>query len=258
MASWDSEQYLKFANERTQPSIDLVTRIALDSPARIVDLGCGPGNSTAAVARRWPQAAFTGVDHSPAMLATARRDFPSWRWLESDLAAWAEANTAPYDLVFSNAAYQWVPDHASLLPRLWASVAPGGALAFQVPHTLAEPHQQSIREVAAAPAWSARFVRPPVSWHVEAPGFYYDVLAPRASRIDLWLTDYVHVLPGPEAIVEWYHGTGLRPFLEQLPDDPTRQGFLADYLAALIPHYPRQADGKVLMPFRRLFVIAYR
>lgn len=262
MAPWDSVQYLKFATERTQPSSDLAARIALDAPARVIDLGCGPGNSTAVLARRWPRATLTGLDNSPTMLAAARREFPQWTWLESGISEWARRvaaePSAPFDLVFSNAAFQWVPDHAALLPRLFAAVAPGGALAFQVPHSLAAPHQRCIRELAASAAWRPRFTRPPVTWLVEPPGFYYDALVALAARVELWLTDYVHVLAGPEAIVEWHRGTGLRPFLDALPDDSARAGFLRDYLAAITPHYPRQADGKLLMLFRRFFLVAYR
>jgi trans-aconitate 2-methyltransferase len=260
MPTWDSTQYLRFAHERTQPSIDLTARLTLPAPARIVDLGCGPGNSTAVLAQRWPAAALAGVDNSPDMLATARRDFPRIGWQEADITTWASEHAGKnrFDLIFSNAALQWVPDHAKVIPRLLAGVAPGGALAFQMPHSLEAPHQRCIRELAAAPAWRTRFVRPPVSWHVEPPGFYYDALAPHAAKVDLWLTDYLHQLDGPADVVAWHRGTGLRPFLESLPDDRARDEFLRDYLATITPHYPRRADGRVLMAFRRIFVIAYR
>ena len=135
MNTWDSAQYLKFADERTRPSIDLAARVALDAPARAIDLGCGPGNSTAVVARRWPQAQLTGLDSSPAMLATARKDYPANSWVQQDIAAWARTNSEKFDLIFSNAALHWVPDHATNLPRIFESVAPGGAFAFEVPHS---------------------------------------------------------------------------------------------------------------------------
>ena len=262
MPTWNSDQYLKFAGERTQPSIDLVARIALDTPKTIIDLGCGPGNSTAVVARRWPAATITGLDSSSAMLTTARRDYPQWTWIESDIVGWAQRPAATPanrpDLVFSNAALQWVPDHATLIPRLLEGVAAGGALAFQIPHSLEMPHHRCIRDLAASATWRNRFTRQPVTWHVEAPEFYYDALATRATRVDLWLTDYAHVLAGPQSVLEWHRGTGLRPFLEALPDEAARDDFLREYLAALTPHYPPRTDGKVLMYFRRLFVIAYR
>ncbi len=258
MNAWDSQQYLKFADERTRPSVDLTARVALDAPARAIDLGCGPGNSTAAVARRWPRAAITGLDSSATMLATAKTDHPNFTWVQSDIATWAGANTEKFDLVFSNAALHWVPEHATTLPKIFSAVAPGGALAFQVPHSLASPHQTCMRELPATAKWRARFPTKPAVWLVESVDFYYDLLSQSATRVDLWLTDYIYIFNGPEGIVEWHQGAALLPFLQLLPDEPTRAEFLADYLAAITPHYPRQADGKVLLPFRRLFVIAYR
>ena len=259
MPSWDSGQYLQFAKERTQPALDLAARVTLAEPSRVIDLGCGPGNSTAVLRERWPKAALTGLDNSPAMLAAARKLLPDASWIESDITSWASrAADHGYDLVFSNAALQWVPHHGALLPRLMEAVSPGGALAFQVPHSLQSPHQGIIRDLALSSTWKSRFVQQPGSWHVESPHFYYDALAGHTSRVEVWRTEYVHVLEGPEAIVEWYRGTGLRPFLEQLPDESSRAGFLRDYLVAVTSAYPRQPNGRVLMPFPRLFVIAYR
>ena len=258
MSNWNSTQYLKFANERTQPSIDLAARIGLDAPHSIIDLGCGPGNSTAVVARRWPQALVTGLDNSPAMLTKAKKDYPGFSWVQSDIAAWARMNKEKFDLIFSNAALHWVRDHATVLPQIFSAVAPGGALAFQMPHSLASPHQTCMRELPGTAKWRPRFSKSPAAWLVESAGFYYDLFATHASHTDLWFTEYLYVFDGPEGIVEWHKGAALLPFLELLPDEPTRAEFLADYLAAITPHYPRQADGKVLLPFRRFFVIAYR
>jgi trans-aconitate 2-methyltransferase len=260
--SWNSATYLEFANERTQPAVDLAARVAIESPKLAVDLGCGPGNSTAVVARRWPGARVIGIDNSPTMLAAARRDFPARQWRESDIASWAKMNAAdqaePIDVLFSNAALQWVPNHETLIPELLDRVSNGGALAFQLPHNLDAPPQRHLRELAGSAGWRTRFTKTPVSWHVEPASFYYDALTPRSKRVDVWFTEYAHVLAGPEAVVEWYRGTGLRPFLDALPDDSAREAFTRDYLAALTPDYPRRADGKILMYFRRLFVIAYR
>ncbi len=256
MPTWNSDQYLKFAGERTQPAIDLAARVALEAPRRIVDLGCGPGNSTAVVAQRWPQARVRGLDNSPAMLAAARKDYPQWEWSEGDVATWRADE--PSDVVFSNAALQWVPDHARVLPRLLEQVAPGGALAFQVPANLDSPPQRLMREISALPAWRDQFKAPPRDWFVGPTEFYYDTLAPRAKRVDLWVTEYQHVLPNVDGIIEWYRGTGLRPWLEALPDDDARTRFIAAYRARLAPYYPSRADGRVLFPFRRLFVVAYR
>ena len=255
MPTWDADTYLKFARERTQPSVDLAARVELSAPRRIVDLGCGPGNSTAVVARRWPDAAVEGVDTSPDMLATARKDHPRWLWRQADIAAW-RAET-PVDLVFSNAAFQWVPDHAILLPRLFAQVVPGGALAFQVPANYHHGAHSIIREVAASPAWRESFPNGAREWQAQTASFYYDVLAPIARRLDLWETSYIHVLDGPEGVTEWYRGTGLRPWLDLLPDEASRTRFLADVTARFAEAYPRQADGRVLFPFLRLFAVAY-
>ncbi len=258
--TWNAAQYLRFADERTRPCRDLAARIAL-SPGTAADLGCGPGNSTAVLAERWPEAAVTGIDSSSEMLARARRDHPAIRWEEADIATWPDADRNPgrtYDLVFSNAALQWVPDHAALLPRLFSRVAEGGALAAQVPADIEAPAHRLMRELAATERWRRFFPEPPREWHVHAPEFYYDVLASHAERLDLWASDYFHVMEGAAAIAEWYRGTGLRPFLDALPDAAERERFAADYAALLPREFPARADGKVLFPFRRLFLIAYR
>ncbi len=258
MPTWDSTQYLKFAAERTQPAIDLAARIALTSPCRAVDLGCGPGNSTEVIARRWPGAELTGLDNSPAMIATAKKDFPQRTWLVGDIATWSASADVLPDVIFSNAALQWIPDHARVLPHLFKQLAPGGALAFQVPANFNAPAHRIMRELGASATWRESFRSPVREWHVEEPPFYYNVLAPHATQLELWTTDYLHILPGPEGIVEWYRGTGLRPWLDALPNDAARTQFTADYLAEITKAFPCQSDGRVLFPFRRLFVIAYR
>lgn len=256
MPTWNSDQYLKFASERTQSAVDLAARVTLDQPRRIIDLGCGPGNSTAVLARRWPQAELTGLDNSEAMLATARKDFPQWRWTQGDISGWIAER--PYGLVFSNAAFQWVPNHAMAIPRTFAQVASGGAFAMQIPANLTAPPHRLIRELAGSAKWREKFQAPAREWRPESPAFYYDTLSPLAVRMDIWETEYLHVLPNVAAIVEWYRGTGLRPWLDALPDAAARTQFLADYEKALGPEFPPQRDGRVLFPFRRLFVIAYR
>jgi trans-aconitate 2-methyltransferase len=163
-----------------------------------------------------------------------------------------------YDVVFSNAALQWVPDHARVLPRLLEQVAEGGALAMQVPTNLHAPAHALMRGLGASAAWRGYFRGLVREWHVESAEMYYDILAPLAGRVDLWTTEYQHVMEGPEALVEWYRGTGLRPWLDALPDEETRKRFEADYLAAIRPAYPRRVDGLLLFPFGRLFLVAYR
>jgi trans-aconitate 2-methyltransferase len=249
--TWNPAQYLKFASERTQPCRDLIARVPLDAPRRIVDLGCGPGNSTQVLAGRWPAAELTGLDNSAEMIAKARAEHPERPWVTADIAQWAEGGE-PYDLVFSNAALQWVPDHAGLLPLLMRRVAPGGALAVQMPGNWDAAAHRLMRNIAAQFP-ETDDVR---EWYTHDLGFYYDVLAPHASRVELWATEYVHVLDNAEAIVEWYRGTGLRPFLDALHDDDAREHFLATYLAAIREAYPPHENGRVLFPFRRIFLLA--
>jgi trans-aconitate 2-methyltransferase len=256
MPSWNPNQYLEFNDERTQPCRDLVARIALKDPAPIVDLGCGPGNSTQVLMERWPAAKILGLDSSPDMIAKARQTYPAGEWATADIATWSAPE--PFDLVFSNAALQWVPGHETLYPRLLEQVVPGGALAVQVPFNMGAPAHEGMRELAASPEWRGHFPTAVREWYVNQPGSYYDWLSPHSRRVDLWTTEYLHVLAGPEAIVEWYKGTGLRPFLDLLPDPADRERFLSDYLKLVTRDYPRQANGRVLFPFHRLFLIAYR
>jgi len=256
MPSWNADQYLRFAAERTQPAIDLAARVQIATLTRAIDLGCGPGNSPGVLARRWPQAELVGLDSSASMIDAAKRSHPQWNWLVGDIGNWSAAT--PFQLVFSNAALQWVPDHRSCLPGLFGSVAPGGALAFQVPANLGAPAHRLMRELGGSTQWASRFRGVVREWHVEEPSVYYDILAPLAERVELWTTEYIHVLPNAEAVVEWYRGTGLRPWLDQLPDENSQERFLADYQERIKVAYPQQPDGRVLFPFRRLFVIAYR
>lgn len=256
MPTWDADLYMRFGNERTQPSIDLLARVALEQPKRIIDLGCGPGNSTTLLSRRWPEARVTGFDNSPEMIAAARRAAPEGDWQLGDIATWVADE--PYDLVFSNATLQWLPDHANLYPRLFAQVAPGGAFAVQIPvfHTTAL--QRVLLALAAEPAWRERLAPATRALVAESPGFYYDALIEDARQIDLWETEYQHVLANADATVDWISGTRLRPYLEALGNDADRRDFLARLRAGVAEIYRPQRDGRVLFPFRRLFLVAYR
>jgi trans-aconitate 2-methyltransferase len=259
MPSWNADQYLKFARERTQPARDLAARVAVEAPRSVIDLGCGPGNSTALLTARWPGAEVSGLDNSSAMIAAARRDYPRQQWAVGDIAEWAAADGPRCDVIFSNAALQWVPDHPALYPALFRRLAPGGALAVQVPMNLDAPAHVQMRELASTPAWACLLPAGGVrEWHVHDAGFYYDLLSGMAARIELWETEYLHVMESAAAIVEWYKGTGLRPFLDALPTDGDRASFLADYGDRIAAAYPARADGHVLFPFRRFFLVAYR
>lgn len=257
MPSWDPTHYLKFANERTQPSLDLISRIALEAPARVIDLGCGPGNSTAALKRRWPQAHVIGLDNSAEMIAAARKAEPAGDWQLADVSTWSDPN--PFDLVFSNATLQWLHDHANLFPRLMAQVAAGGALAVQMPDTsgVSMPIRDLIRQVADQPKWRDRLQQAHRATQTESPSVYYDILRPHCAHMDLWVTEYNHVLPNSAGVVDWLSSTGLRPYFDGLGNAAERDMFVNELNARVSQVYLPQADGRVLFPFRRVFVVAY-
>jgi trans-aconitate 2-methyltransferase len=250
--SWNPSFYLTYADERTRPAADLLARVARENPARVADLGCGPGNSTALLAQRWPRAKVEGVDSSPQMIDAAKKSGVAANFILADLASWKP--DAPYDVVFSNATYQWLPDHRALLPRLMGFVAKGGVFAFQVPNNQYSPSHTLMRDVAAQGPWAEKLadVR---GVFVEKAQTYFDVLAPHAGSLDIWTTEYLHVLEGEDAVFKWVSGTGLRPFLDAL-DDNERAAFTREYKARLNVAYPRRADGKTLFPFSRLFAVA--
>lgn len=247
-SSWNAAQYLRFADERTRPCRELAERVSVAQPSRVIDLGCGPGNSTAVLAARWPSAELTGLDNSPEMLRAATGTHPEWNWVEGNISTWAADCTGMYNVVFSNAALQWTSDHDVVLPNLLTHVAVGGALAFQMP-AYDSPAHRLMRELAGPV---------PGDWHAHEIAYYFDVLAPKCSRLDLWETEYQHVMDDHSGIVEWYKGTGLRPYLAALATAEARDQFLADYLKGLEKIYPKRSDGRVLFPFRRIFSIAYR
>jgi trans-aconitate 2-methyltransferase len=256
MADWDAALYRQFEDERTRPAADLLRRVPLDAPNSVVDLGCGPGNSTELLRARFPRADMLGVDTSEDMLASARSRLPGVRFEKADIAGWQPA--AQPDLLYANASLQWVPDHERLLPRLVGTLAPGGVLAVQMPDNLGESTHRLMREIAADGPWvglltEAAARRQPLP----AIPALYDLLAPHAVNIDIWRTAYQHPLASPRAIVDWVRGTGLRPFLDPLPE-PLRADFLAQYEVRLAEAYPTRADGRVLLAFPRLFLVAQR
>ncbi len=254
--TWDPAQYARFEAERTLPCRDLIARVASASPARIIDLGCGSGASTALLRKQWPAAHLVGLDSSPEMITAARREDPAIDWVLQDVRAWRPRE--PFDLVFSNAALQWVPDHEELFPRLLGRVAPGGLLAVQMPANFDSGAHRAIREVAQSVPWAGRWgpdVRPPQIGPVE---LYYRLLAPRSQSVEIWLTEYVHVLPDAAAVTEWVKGTTLRPYLTALGSEADSAKFLKEIGRRIEAAYPRQPDGHVLFPFRRLFLVARR
>jgi trans-aconitate 2-methyltransferase len=253
VALWNDAQYLKFGDERTRAARELLLRVPRERVGRAVDLGCGPGNSTALLRDRWPDAKLTGIDNSPEMLERARRELPSVEWVLGDAASYRA--TEPVDLLFANAVFHWLPDHATLFPALIQQLTKGGVLAVQMPHSFEEPSHRLMREVRARllPGRSAANAATPVA----GPAFYYDLLVPHASAVDIWRTTYEHVMPDAAAVVEWVKGTGLRPYLDDLTDGE-RAAYLSEYLAAIDRAYPARVDGKRLFSFPRLFIVAVR
>jgi len=253
---WSARQYLKFEDERTRPPRDLLAQVPLVAPRRVIDLGCGPGNSTELLLERYPQARVIGLDSSPDMLRQARERLPNCEFAQADLADWSPQERT--DLLFANAVFQWVPDHPAVLRRLLAALPAGGVLAVQMPDNTEEPALALMREVAMHPRWSAQLAPAAAARDdLPTPSAYYDLLGSLCGHLDIWHTVYNHVLADAEAIVEWFKGSGLRPFLSPLDDD-MRRDFVADYTARIAHAYPRQHDGRVLLRFPRLFIVATR
>jgi trans-aconitate 2-methyltransferase len=254
MSDWSANQYLKFEDQRTRPASDLAAQIPLQAPRKVYDLGCGPANSTEVLMRRFPQAECIGVDSSPDMLKQARKRLPQSTFIEADLSSWTPPGDA--DVFYSNATFQWVPNHLPVLQRLLNALPEGGALAVQMPDNFTEPSHASMREIAANGAWAPVLKDAPREL-LPSVSVYYDALRPLCRHFDIWHTLYEHPLDGPEAIVEWLKGTALRPFLDPLTE-AQRADFLKDYKARLAAAYPRQCDGKSLLRFPRLFMVAVR
>jgi trans-aconitate 2-methyltransferase len=253
---WSARQYLKFEDERTRPPRDLLAQVPLDAPRRIVDLGCGPGNSTELLIARYPNAEVIGLDSSPDMLRQARERLPGRNFVEGDIATWSPSPGT--DLLFGNAVFQWVPDHPAVFQRLLKALPQGGVLAVQMPDNTNEPSLALMRETASAGPWAKPLASASAARDdLPTIGEYYDLLRPLCSHLDIWHTIYNHVMAGPQGVVEWFKGSALRPFLSVLDAD-LREGFVADYTARIAKAYPARFDGKVLLRFPRLFILAVR
>jgi trans-aconitate 2-methyltransferase len=252
--TWSPSLYSRFEDERTRPSRDLLAQVPLMAPKLVFDMGCGPGNSTELLVERFPEAEVVGLDNSANMLEEARRRVPRARFDVADASNWVPDNRT--DLVFANAIYQWVPEHLSVLPRVLAALPRGGVLAVQVPDNFMEPSHEAMRAVAADGAWAERLAGAPRPKLAPVREFY-DALKPHAAHVDIWHTVYNHVLADAAAIVEWVKGTGLRPFIDPLTQEE-RAEFIARYQARVTDAYRPTADGKVLLRFPRLFMVAQR
>ncbi|MEN6543558.1 trans-aconitate 2-methyltransferase [Parvibaculum sp.] len=256
MAVWSAGQYVKFEDERTRPARDLLDHVPLAGARHVVDIGCGPGNSTELLVERFPDAKVVGLDSSPEMLAAARKRLPDVDFIEADIAAWRPS--APVDLLYANAVFQWVPGHEAVLARLLDGLPSGSVLALQMPDNLGEPTHLLMAEVAQSGPWADAYEGHDIARAIlPVPARYYDLLEPFASRIDIWHTIYNHPLTDAVAIVEWVKGTGLRPWLDPL-NEMQRRDYLAEYTRRIARAYPPLRDGKVLLRFPRLFIVATR
>ena len=262
-ASWDPGQYLRFGDHRSRPALELLSRVHVERPADVWDLGCGTGEGTRLLAERWPEARVRGLDSSPSMLARAaasdagRGSDPEW--IEARIEDWRP--DGPVSVLYSNAALHWVGDHEHVFPRLFDALAPGGCLAVQMPLSFDQPSHRLMRETlgdagpGGTPVGTEALRRAMDRRWVGTPEDYFGFLVDRARHVDVWTTEVLQVLHGDEPVFEWVQGTGLRPILEGLEGDE-RTAFLERYRARLRAAYPARADGHVLFPFRRLFVVA--
>ncbi|EDP64402.1 trans-aconitate methyltransferase [alpha proteobacterium BAL199] len=253
--AWDPAQYLKFADHRLRPALDLLARIDVAAPGRVIDLGCGTGNVTAILAQRWPAATVGGIDDSDTMLARAREEHPGLPFATANAATWTASPLV--DVLYSNAALHWLGNHDQLLPHLFRQVAPGGWLAVQMPRNFGAPSHTAVADAARDGPWADRIVPMLASPPVDEPGVYASRLAPLADSLDIWETEYLQILDGENPVAEWTKGTWLRPFLDAL-EEPDRSGFEAAYRARVAAAYPPGADGRTAFPFRRLFLVARR
>ncbi|MFI6443362.1 methyltransferase domain-containing protein [Kitasatospora sp. NPDC050543] len=257
---WDPTQYLRFADERTRPVHELLARVptlpGADTPV-IHDIGCGPGNSTAAARQRWPHADLTGIDNSPDMLATARtHGEPDAHYLLADARDYDPTPTAP-DLILSNATLQWVDGHLDLLSTWAHALKPGAAIAFQVPGNFDAPSHTLLTELRHSPRWNPTLGHDTTPAGTHHPTDYLDTLTAAHCTVDLWETTYYNLLTGPHPVLEWVKGTTLRPVLSRLTGPADRTAFLTEYRTLLDQAYPAGPHGTVF-PFRRIFAVATR
>lgn len=251
--AWDPKTYLSFGAERTRPAAELLARVPLETASRVADLGCGPGNSTALLRARWPKAEIDAIDSSAEMLKEARASGLDAHLIEADIAQWTPE--APYDLIYSNAALQWLGNHDMLFPWLLTFLRPGGVLAVQVPRNSDELCDRIIRQATSDPRWAAKLKGVRDAWNVRPPESYYDLLAGQTRGFDLWETRYFHLLEGDDAVFRWSMGTGLRPFASAL-DAPLKEEFLEHCRRLLGAAYPMRSGRKTIHRFLRLFLVA--
>lgn len=250
MSDWNPALYLQYSAERTRPASELLSRIMLDEVTDVVDLGCGPGNSTALLQQRWPGAQITGVDTSAAMLAEAKAALPGCRFIEADIRHYRPDHAL--SVIYANASLQWVDDHYDLLPHLVSLLKLNGVLAIQMPDNALEPSHVLMREVAFEQDYPDRS-------RDALPGVHacYDILTEAGCDVDIWRTTYYHPMSSHQAIIDWVSATGLRRWLQDLSESE-QQRYLHRYHQLLEEQYPLQENGQILLAFPRLFIVARR
>lgn len=251
--TWDSEKYLKFEKERTQPAIDLVRRVEGRTVSSALDVGCGPGNSSAVIKSVFPEAEILGIDFSADMIERAKKDYTDITFEQWDADVFTEKSGKKFDLIFSNACLQWLPDQFKTIKNLYKLLNEKGIMAIQIPCNFDEPIHHLIHKVVTSEKWKNVF-RQQRNYVMSSVEEYFDVLSALSDEFDIWTTTYHHVLPSHEAIWTWYEGTGLRPYLSQI-EDSMKEDFKKDIMEEIRKNYSLQKNGKVIFDFPRLFFV---
>lgn len=255
MSDWNSTQYLKFKKERTQPSLDLISRLTSLDPKRVLDIGCGPGNSTFALKSRFPNADITGVDYSDDMLKKAKADHPDISFQKCNAPDGLYELDGKFDLIFSNACFQWIPRQYELFDAVFEKLKDGGTLAVQIPIVQTAPFYEMLEKVVKQGKWKKLAdIR---DFYNLSDTEYYDILCEKASSFDMWQTTYYHTVDGAKGVLSWYSGSGLRPYLDALADDEQAE-FLTELEKNINSLYPVRANGKLILKMPRLFFTAVK
>lgn len=254
--NWNPELYLKYGEERTQPSIDLAARIKIENPEKIIDVGCGPGNSTNVISSKWPESKIIGIDNSALMIESARNNYPDMEWKIEDITKMETKEK--YDIIFSNATIQWIKNQEKLIKSLVKMLKDEGALAVQVPLYQSMPVSKVIKNVSLTKRWRKQTNGANDAFTFHSSDYYYDILSVQVESINMWKTSYFHIMPSHQNIVEMIKSTGMKEFLNMLDTKEEKIEFEKDVLKEIKKVYPVQKDGKVLFPFERLFFIGYK
>lgn len=250
MSDWNSNQYMKFGAERTQPSIDLISRLVDTSPKRILDIGCGPGNSTGRLAAKFPNAEILGVDFSEDMLNKAKRTYPELNFKQAFLPDDLDKLDGKFDLIFSNACIQWIPNHETLIPAIFDKLENGGTLAVQIPYIQKAPFYRLLNLLVHTVEWKK--LSSIKNFHNLFPEDYYDILGRLGNNFNIWETTYYHTVNSHSEVIEWYKGSGLRPYLDSLTDSE-RLEFIADLTEIISENFPTRENGTIILKMPRLF-----